>query len=106
MTSVLSQAQAAKKASRKLAGLSTVVKNEALHAIADALLARQDEVLRANAIDVERARDAGLADAPLNRLKLTPEKIAAIAADVRNVAGLPDPVGEVIDGSASRTGSR
>ena len=95
---LLAQAQAAKAASRKLAGLSTLVKNRALEAIADSLLARQDEVLAANAQDVERARDAGLADAPLNRLRLTPEKIAGIAADVRNVALLADPVGEVIDG--------
>ena len=95
---LLAQAQAAKAASRRLAGLSTLVKNRALEAIADSLLARRDEVLAANAQDVERARDAGLADAPLNRLRLTPEKIAGIAADVRNVALLADPVGEVIDG--------
>src|SRR3989304_5135694 len=95
---LLAQAQAAKAASRRLAGLSTLGKNRALEAIADSLLARQDEVLAANAQDVERARDAGLADAPLNRLRLTPEKIAGIAADVRNVALLADPVGEVIDG--------
>ncbi len=78
-TDLLSQAQAAKAAARKLAGLSTTVKNRALEAIAEALVARQDEILAANAQDVERARDAGLADAPLNRLRLTPEKIAAIA---------------------------
>lgn len=95
---LLAQARAAKEASRRLAGLSTQVKNRALEAIADALIARQEEVLAANAQDVERARDAGLADAPLNRLRLTPEKIAAIAADVRTVARLSDPVGEVIDG--------
>jgi glutamate-5-semialdehyde dehydrogenase len=98
MTSIVSQAQAAKAASRRLAGLSTTTKNSALHAIADALCDHQDEVLAANGLDVERARDAGLADAPLNRLKLTPEKIAGIAADVRTVAGLADPIGEVIDG--------
>jgi glutamate-5-semialdehyde dehydrogenase len=96
--SLISQAQAARAASRKLAGLSTTVKNHALEAIAEALVMRQDEVLAANAQDVERARNAGLADAPLNRLRLTPEKIAAIAGDVRTVAKLPDPVGEVIDG--------
>jgi glutamate-5-semialdehyde dehydrogenase len=95
---LLSQAQAAKAAARKLAGTSTVVKNAALEAIAEALIARQDEILAANTQDVERARDAGLADAPLNRLKLTPEKLQGIAADVRTVALLPDPVGEVIDG--------
>ncbi len=95
---LLSQAQAAKAAARKLAGTSTATKNAALEAIAQALIARQDEIIAANTQDVERARDAGLADAPLNRLKLTLEKLHAIAADVRTVAQLPDPVGEVIDG--------
>jgi len=95
---LIEQAKAAKQASRKLAGLSTTIKNRALEAIAEALVAHQDEILGANAVDVERARDAGLTDAPLSRLRLTPEKIAAIAKDVRTVAQLPDPVGEVIDG--------
>jgi glutamate-5-semialdehyde dehydrogenase len=95
---LLSQAQAAKAAARRLAGTSTAVKNAALEAIAEALIARRDEILAANTQDVERARDSGLAEAPLNRLKLTPEKLQAIAADVRTVAKLPDPVGEVIDG--------
>src|SRR5437868_3546235 len=95
---LLAQAQAAKAAARKLAGLSTTTKNAALEAVAVALLDRQSEILAANEQDVERARDAGLADAPLNRLRLTPDKLAGIAADVRTVAKLPDPVGEVIDG--------
>jgi glutamate-5-semialdehyde dehydrogenase len=98
MSDLLAQAQAAKAASRKLAGLSSAVKNRALESIAESLIARQDEILAANAQDVERARDSGLADAPLNRLRLTPEKIAGIASDVRTVARLADPVGEVIDG--------
>ncbi len=96
--SVLAQAQAAKQAARKLAAVSTEVKDRALLAIADCLVARRDEVLAANSKDVALARDGGLADAPLNRLRLSPEKIAAIANDVRAVAALPDPVGEVIDG--------
>jgi glutamate-5-semialdehyde dehydrogenase len=95
---LLSQAKAAKAAARKLASLPTPVKNRALEAIADALVKRQDEIIAANEQDVERARDAGLADAPLNRLKLTPEKIAGIASDVLTVSRLPDPVGEVLDG--------
>ena len=95
---LLAQAHAARAAARRLAGLSTTVKNRALEAIADALVARQDEILRENTLDVDRARDAGLADAPLNRLMLTPAKIESIAGDVRTVAKLPDPVGEVIDG--------
>src|SRR5688500_10583362 len=98
MSELLAQAQSAKAASRKLAGLSTTIKNQALEAIADSLVARQNEILVANAQDVERARDSGLADAPLNRLRLTPEKIAGIASDVRTVERLADPVGEVIDG--------
>jgi glutamate-5-semialdehyde dehydrogenase len=95
---LLAQAQAAKAASRKLAGLSTAVKNRALESIAEALIARQDEILAANTQDIERARDSGLAEAPLNRLRLSPEKLQAIASDVRTVARLEDPVGEIIDG--------
>jgi glutamate-5-semialdehyde dehydrogenase len=101
---LLSQAQAAKAASRKLAGLSTVVKNRALENIAQKLIERQDEILAANTMDVERARDAGLAEAPLNRLRLSPEKLQAIAGDVRTVARLEDPVGEVIDGQTLPNG--
>jgi len=103
---LLAQAKAAKAASRKLAGVSTSVKNRALDAIAESLIARQDEILEANALDVERARDSGLADAPLNRLRLSPEKLQGIAADVRKVAALPDPVGEVIDGWTLPNGLR
>src|SRR6476659_7159264 len=92
------QAESARSAARKLAGVPTTIKNKALELIASELIAKESEILAANERDVERARDAGLSDAPLNRLKLSPEKIAAIAADVRTVAGLPDPVGEIVDG--------
>jgi glutamate-5-semialdehyde dehydrogenase len=95
---LLSQARAARAAARKMTGLPTPIKNRALEAIAEALIARQDEILAANTQDVERARDSGLAEAPLNRLRLSPEKLQAIASDVRTVARLEDPVGEVIDG--------
>jgi glutamate-5-semialdehyde dehydrogenase len=95
---LLAQAQAARSASRKLPSLSTRIKDQALDLIAERLVSRQDEILEANELDVERARDSGLADAPLNRLKLTPEKLVSIAADVRTIARLEDPVGEVIDG--------
>jgi glutamate-5-semialdehyde dehydrogenase len=95
---LLAQAKAAQAASRKLAGLGTSVKNAALESIATKLMVRQDEILAANARDVERAATNGLAEAPLNRLRLSPEKLAGIAADVRTVARLEDPVGEVIDG--------
>ncbi len=95
---LLAQAKSARQAARRLAGLSTTVKNQALEAIAAALLREEAAIIAANTLDIERARDGGLADAPLSRLELTPAKIAAIAADVRSVARLDDPIGEVIDG--------
>ena len=101
---LLAQAKAAKAAARKLSSLSTGVKNAALENIALKLIERQDEILAANAEDVERATQNGLAEAPLNRLRLTPEKLEAIAADVRTVARLEDPIGEVIDGSTLPNG--
>ena len=91
------QAQAARAASRVLARLSTQVKDRALHAIADALLARREEVLAANARDMEAGRAAGLSEALLDRLLLTPQRVEGLAADVRAVAALPDPVGEMFD---------
>ena len=85
-------------ASRVLAQADTARKDAALHAIADALLARTPEVLEANARDLEAGREAGLSDALMDRLRLDEERVAAIAAGARAVATLPDPVGEVLDG--------
>ncbi|HWI72763.1 MAG TPA: glutamate-5-semialdehyde dehydrogenase [Baekduia sp.] len=96
--SVADVCRAAKAASRRLATLPTAQKDAALHAIADALEARTAEILEANARDLEAGREAGLSDALLDRLLLDRERIAAIAAQVRDIAALPDPVGEVIDG--------
>ncbi|MEO8458597.1 MAG: glutamate-5-semialdehyde dehydrogenase, partial [Chloroflexota bacterium] len=89
--------QAARRAARQLARLSTATKNAALNAIADALVANADDIVAANEIDVAAATDAGLTPAVIDRLRLTKDRIAAIAADVRNVAMLPDPVGEMIE---------
>ena len=74
------------------------VKDAALLAIADALVARTDEITAANAEDVTRAREAGTAESVVDRLTLTADRVAAIASDVRDVIGLPDPVGEVVRG--------
>jgi len=90
--------RAAKDASRALAALDSATKDAALHAIADALLERADEVLEANAPDVEAGREAELSAALLDRLALDPARLAAIAAGARAVAALPDPVGEVVEG--------
>jgi glutamate-5-semialdehyde dehydrogenase len=91
------KAREAKAAARKLATLSTQVKNAALNGLADALMGHMDEVLAANALDLDRARADGLSSAVIDRLTLTAERLAAIAKDVRNVASLPDPVGESLE---------
>jgi glutamate-5-semialdehyde dehydrogenase len=91
------KAREAKAAARKLATLSTQVKNAALNGLADTLMTHGDEVLAANALDLDRARADGLSPAVMDRLTLTAERLAAIAKDVRNVASLPDPVGESLE---------
>jgi len=96
--SVTDVCRAAKSASRRLAALPTAQKDAALHAIADALEARVEEIVEANARDLEAGRENGLSDALLDRLLLDEGRISAIAQQVRDIAALPDPVGEVIDG--------
>ena len=91
-------ARRARVAARTLATLTTTVKDRALHAAADAVLAAADDILKANALDLEAARAAGTAEAMLARLALNPQRIDGIAAGLRQVAGLPDPVGEVLRG--------
>jgi glutamate-5-semialdehyde dehydrogenase len=88
----------AKRASRELARLDTTTKNAAISAMADALEARVDEILEANARDMEAGREASLDASLLDRLLLTPERVAGIARDARRIVALPDPVGEVITG--------
>ncbi len=97
-------AAAARVASRALVSLSTVVKNRALHAAADAVLAHAHEILAANTEDLDASRAAGTAEAMLDRLALNPQRIDGIAAGLRQVAGLPDPVGEVLRGSTLPNG--
>src|SRR5258707_5172781 len=89
---------AAKRASRVLGTLETGVKNAALEAIADQLLARMPEILEANARDLEAGAEAGLSEALMDRLRLDEARVRAIAGGVRDILALPDPVGEVIDG--------
>jgi glutamate-5-semialdehyde dehydrogenase len=88
----------AKRASRTLARLDSAARDAALFAIADALEQRAGEVLEANARDMEAGSDKGVGDALLDRLALTPGRLGAMAQDVRRIAALPDPVGEVIEG--------
>jgi glutamate-5-semialdehyde dehydrogenase len=88
----------AQQASRRLALASSADKDGALHAAADLLVARNDEVLAANATDVQRAEEGGTTPAVLDRLRLNSTRIAGMAAGLRQVASLADPVGEIIDG--------
>ena len=90
--------RAARRAARTLATLDTAVKDAALEAIAAALEANTAEIIDANREDVDAGRDAGLSDALVDRLTLDERRIAAMAAGARDIAALPDPVGEVLDG--------
>jgi len=89
--------KAAKAASRKLAFLSTEVKNKALLNIAEALIDKLNEILEANKIDYEKAKASGMSEAMLDRLMLSPSRLDGIAQDTKTVAALPDPVGEVFE---------
>jgi glutamate-5-semialdehyde dehydrogenase len=97
--SIADSCAAAKRASQTLATLGSGVKDAALEAIALALIERTPEILEANARDLEAARESGLSPALVDRLTLNERRIAEMAAGVRKIAALPDPVGEVIDGS-------
>lgn len=94
----------ARAASRLLATASTPAKDAALLAAADRLEERRDDVLAANALDLDAARADRMDSGPLDRLTLTEERITAMARGLRQVAALTDPVGEVLDGSISPSG--
>ena len=96
----------AKGASRVLATASTEAKDAALLAAADLLLDRRSEILAANAEDVAAAEAAGTTATVVDRLRLTEARVEAMAAGLRKVAALPDPVGEVADGWTRPNGLR
>jgi len=96
----------AKAAARQLATLPTAARDGALLAAADLLVARSNEVLDANRVDVERAESAGSPATVVDRLRLTPARIEAMANGLRQVASLPDPVGEIVDGWVRPNGLR
>lgn len=101
---VKAKAQAAKQAAAKLAVTSAAVKNAALLAMAAALEAQQAEILAANELDMTAAAAKGMKSSMLDRLKLTAERISGMADGLRQVAGLADPVGNVIDGKTLPNG--
>ena len=98
--------KAAKAASYQMALLSSREKNRVLEKIADYLEAQAQEILLANEQDLLEARRNGLSEALLDRLALNPQRLHAIANDVRQVCNLADPVGQVIDGGLLESGLR
>ncbi len=99
-------ARRARTAARSLALASRAQKDAALLATADALVAATDRIVAANALDVEAARAAGTPENVVDRLLLDHDRVAAFAQGVRDVAALPDPVGEVVRGSTLPNGLR
>jgi glutamate-5-semialdehyde dehydrogenase len=97
MSEVREKASLAKAAARRMAALTTEEKNEALLLMADALLAEQQSIIEANAIDLERGRANGTSASLLDRLALNEQRIAGIAEGLRQIAALPDPTGRVLE---------
>ncbi len=97
-TSVADICRSARRAARELAQVDTARKDAALTAISRALIERTEEILAANARDMESGRESGLSDALLDRLALDQDRIGGIARAVEQIVALPDPVGEVIEG--------
>jgi glutamate-5-semialdehyde dehydrogenase len=98
--------QRAKAASRLVARASSAARNEALYRAADLVEERTDAVLAANAADLVRAEEAGADATALDRLRLDAGRVEAMGTGLRTVAGLPDPVGEVVDGWVRPNGLR
>ncbi|QKW37970.1 glutamate-5-semialdehyde dehydrogenase [Actinomadura sp. NAK00032] len=97
-------ARRARDAAAGLAPLPRAAKDAALHRIADALVAAAPEIVKANEVDVARARENGTSEYMVDRLSLSQARIAAIAEAVRQVAALPDPVGETVRGNVLPNG--
>jgi glutamate-5-semialdehyde dehydrogenase len=101
---VLQQAAEARSAGIELATATRAEKDAALRLMADRLVERADDIVAANAVDVQNARAAGSPEAMIDRLMLTVERVAAMADGLRQLAALPDPVGDVVRGSTLANG--
>src|SRR5690606_17731432 len=104
--SVLDAARRAREAATLLAVATRSTKDAALHAMADTLVRRTPEILAANEQDVAAAREAGIAPSLVDRLMLTEARVRGMADGLRQVAALPDPVGEVVRGTTLPNGLR
>ena len=94
---LVQKGEAARKAARGLAKVTGAVRNYALLKIADRIIESQDRILGSNRLDLDAGAQKGLPEYYLDRMTLNPERLEAIASDVRSVASLPDPVGEIIE---------
>lgn len=101
---VLDKARAAKQIAPRIAALGTRAKNEILNAAADALIAETASIIEANERDIAAGRESGMAEAMIDRLALDATRIGGIADGLRQVAGLVDPVGEVLRGHVMENG--
>jgi glutamate-5-semialdehyde dehydrogenase len=104
MSVVIEQAGRARLAAIELSTATRTVKDAALLLMAARLEERADDIVAANAVDVDNARGFGLSDAMIDRLALTPQRVSAMADGLRQMAALPDPVGEVVRGSTLANG--
>ncbi|MFZ7256208.1 glutamate-5-semialdehyde dehydrogenase [Avibacterium avium] len=104
MTNLVEMGKQAKQAAFVLAQCSEKEKNHALQCIADQLEQQADRILAENEKDIQAAQQNGLSEALIDRLLLTPERLHAIAQDVRHIISLPDPVGKIIDGGTLDSG--
>jgi glutamate-5-semialdehyde dehydrogenase len=102
--SVIEQAGRAREAANVLATASRAAKDVGLLAMADALLTRTPEILAANSLDVAAARAGGTPESTVDRLALSEARLAGMADGLRQIAGLPDPVGEVVRGGTLPNG--
>ena len=100
----LAKLERARAAAKTLANVTTLRKNAALEAIADAIEARTPEIIEANAVDLERGRENGIGEGLLDRLRFDEGRLRGIAAAVREVVALPDPVGQIVRGSTLANG--
>ena len=100
----LDQARSARTAATALATASRATKDAALHAMADRLLGAQEAILAANGDDVAAAEASGTSGALIDRLRLTPERLQGMVDGLRQLAGLPDPVGDVVRGWTNPNG--
>ena len=106
MSAIVDLGRRAKAASRELATASTAAKDAALLAAADLLVERSEDIVAANTADVEREQSAGTSPTVVDRLRLTPARVEGMAGGLRQVAGLPDPVGEITAGWTRPNGLR